>query len=83
MQTWPHRQSLEGKRQTNLSIRADLVEAARSAGVNLSALLERALENELVRVRRRRWREDNLTSIEAYNRHVKARGSFAQIWMGG
>jgi antitoxin CcdA len=72
-------QSLAGRRPTNLSVRADLAAAARSAGVNLSALLERALEIELVRVRRRHWRQENLASIEAYNRYVKARGAFAQI----
>jgi post-segregation antitoxin (ccd killing protein) len=74
----PH-QSL-AKRQTNLSVRPDLVEAARSAALNLSALLEQTLEKELVRVRRRRWRDENLASIEAYNRDVKTRGCFAQIW---
>jgi antitoxin CcdA len=72
-------QSLAGRRPTNLSVRADLAAAARTAGVNLSALLERALELELARVRRRQWREENLGSIEAYNRYVRARGAFAQI----
>ena len=40
------------KRATNVSIRADLLDAAREAGVNLSATLERALADELSRVRR-------------------------------
>ena len=79
MATLEQQQSLAGRRPTNLSVRADLAAAARSAGVNLSALLERALEIELVRVRRRHWRQENLASIEAYNRYVKARGAFAQI----
>ena len=74
-------QSEAGKRQTNLSVRADLIEAARSAGLNLSATLERALESELARVRRRQWREENTASIEAYNRHVNDRGTFAQTWL--
>jgi antitoxin CcdA len=83
MQTMEQRQSLAGRRPTNLSVRADLAAAARSAGVNLSALLERALEIELVRVRRRQWREENRASIEAYNQHVKTCGAFAQIWASG
>ena len=69
------------KRPTNLSVRADLVEAARAARLNLSALLERALEEELVRVKWRQWRQENATSIAAYNRHVQAHGAFTQMWM--
>jgi antitoxin CcdA len=69
------------KRPTNLSVRGDLVEAARAARLNLSALLERALEEELVRVKWRQWRQENVASIAAYNRHVKAYGAFTQIWM--
>jgi len=69
------------KRRTNLTVRADLIEAARIAGVNLSAIFENALEKELVHARRRQWREANATSIEAYNRQVKTRGTFAQMWL--
>jgi len=69
------------KRQTNLSVRADLIDAARSARLNLSAILERALESELARVRRRQWREENAASIEAYNRHVKNGGTFTEMWL--
>jgi len=69
------------KRQTNLSVRADLVDAARRARLNLSAILERALESELARVRCRQWREENAASIEAYNRHVKNGGTFTQMWL--
>ena len=69
------------KRQTNLSVRADLVEAARSAGVNLSGLLERVLESELEFVRCRHWQKENVASVEAYNRYVKSCGTFAQTWI--
>src|SRR5262249_24875860 len=68
------------KRPTNLSVRSDLIEAARAARLNVSPLLERALEEELVRVKWRQWREENSTSIAAYNRHVKEHGAFVQIW---
>jgi antitoxin CcdA len=68
------------KRATNLSVRSDLIEAARAARVNMSALLERALEEELVRLKWRQWREENAASIAAYNRHVKDHGAFVQIW---
>lgn len=59
------------KRPINLTIRGDLLEAAREEGVNLSATLERALEEELAALRRRRWRQDNTAAIEAYNEQVR------------
>jgi antitoxin CcdA len=67
------------KRPTNLSIRGDLIDAARAARFNLSSLLERALEEELTRLRWRQWREANAASIETYNRHVKDYGTFSRI----
>jgi len=67
------------KRATNLSIRGDLVDAARAARVNLSALLERALADELVRLKWRRWREENASAVAAYNRYVKENGAFCRI----
>gem|GEM_PF-599193 len=78
---WKFMESATIKRRTNLTVRADLIEAARIAGVNLSAIFEHALEKELVHARRRQWREANATSIEAYNRQVKTRGTFAQMWL--
>ena len=65
------------KRATNLSIRGDLLDAARDAGVNLSATLERALAQELAQRRRERWREENREAIAAYNEHVNAHGTFS------
>ena len=65
------------KRATNVSIRTDLLDAARQAGVNLSATLERALAEELNRVRRVRWREENRDAIAAYNEYVDAHGAFS------
>ena len=65
------------KRATNVSIRSDLLDAARDAGVNLSATLERALAEELANVRRARWREANREAIAAYNEYVDAHGTFS------
>ena len=67
------------KRPTNLSVRGDLIAAARAARVNLSALLERALSEELVRVKWRQWREENHPAVAIYNRHVKENGAFCRI----
>ena len=67
------------KRATNLSVRADLVAKARSARLNLSALLERALVEEFVRIKWRKWREENAGLVAAYNRHVREHGTFSAI----
>lgn len=65
------------KRPTNVSIRGDLLAAARKAGVNLSATLERALIEEIAETKRRKWREDNGEAIAAYNEHVASHGVFS------
>jgi antitoxin CcdA len=65
------------KRATNVSVRSDLLAAAREAGVNLSATLERALVEQLAEVKRRQWRKDNREAIEAYNEHVEKHGVFS------
>ena len=65
------------KRATNVSIRGDLLDAARAAGVNLSATLERALAEELASVKRAQWREENREAIAAYNEHVDGHGTFS------
>jgi antitoxin CcdA len=65
------------KRATNVSIRSDLLDAAREAGINLSATLERALAEELASVKRERWREENRDAIAAYNDYVDEHGTFS------
>lgn len=65
------------KRAANVSVRRDLLEAARAAGVNLSATLERALVAELGDLQRERWREENREAIAAYNEHVTKHGTYS------
>ena len=64
------------KKAVNVSISADLLEAARSHEINLSATLESALEDQLRQRRRKEWLVTNGDSIEAYNRDVEKRGTF-------
>lgn len=74
----PRRSSKQAlKRATNVSVRADLLAAAREAGVNLSATLEKGLSEELALRRRQKWREDNRQAIQAYNEHVEKHGMFS------
>jgi antitoxin CcdA len=65
------------KRATNVSVRGDLLESARAAGINLSATLERALTAELAELQRRKWREENREAIAAYNEHVARHGTYS------
>jgi antitoxin CcdA len=63
------------KRPVNLSVSVEILAAAREAHVNLSALLERALISELAGLRRRRWQEENLRAVWAYNEHLTSHGT--------
>lgn len=73
----PRRPAPALKRAANVSIRGDLLDAAREAGINLSATLERALAEELAVAKRQKWREENREGIEAYNKHVARHGTFS------
>jgi len=64
------------KRAVNVSIQAELLEAARAADINLSATLEVALADQLRMRRRDRWLTENKAAIEAYNSDVDDNGSF-------
>ena len=76
MPTSPKRTAIP-KRATNVSVRRDLLDAAREAGINLSATLERALTDELAEAKRKKWREENRSAIAAYNEHVEKHGVFS------
>ncbi|HEY8053734.1 MAG: type II toxin-antitoxin system CcdA family antitoxin [Steroidobacterales bacterium] len=71
------RRETSAKRATNVSVRGDLLAAARAAGLNLSATLERALQQELAESRRAEWREQNREGIAAYNDFIDANGTFS------
>jgi antitoxin CcdA len=65
------------KSATNVSIRRDLLEAARASKINLSATLEQALMEKLREAQQHQWREENRESIAAYNQHVEKHGVFS------
>ncbi len=68
------------KTPTNVSVRSDLVRRARELRLNLSQVLEDALE-ELIRQRERAaWLARNEDAIAAYNDKVAARGVFSDDW---
>jgi antitoxin CcdA len=74
-----HRMSTarRNKRAVNVSISADLLQAARNNELNLSATLEAAIEHELRQLRKREWLEQNENAIQAYNSDVGEQGAFS------
>jgi antitoxin CcdA len=67
----------QAKSATNVSIRRDLLEAARASKINLSATLEQALIEKLREAQQRQWREENREAVAAYNEHVEKHGVFS------
>ena len=65
------------KKAVNVSISAELLQAARDKDINLSAALEAAVEHELKQYRRTEWLEHNADAIQAYNCDVEEHGAFS------
>lgn len=65
------------KKATNLSINSSLLSQARSLGINLSATLEQALEEEIRKTTRQKWLEDNKRALENCNTLAEEHGLFA------
>lgn len=73
-------QRAPGKTATNLSLRADLVQRARELGLNLSAVLDTALESAVREAERAAWLRENADAIDEYNARVEKRGVFSDDW---
>ena len=65
---------------TNLSVRSDLVRRAKALELNLSRLLEAALEQAIREEERRRWLSENQPGIDEYNRKSERHGVFSDRW---
>ena len=59
---------------------ADLEGRARRRGLDLSALLERAIERELRAAEPEAWLAENRDAIDGYNEPVAQRGVFGDDW---
>jgi len=62
------------KKPTNVSIRSDLLEAARELKINLSQEFEQHLDEVVRKHRAAQWLKDNREAIDAYNRHIARDG---------
>ena len=65
------------KTPTNLSLRADLVRRAKELGLNLSDLVDLALERAIKEAERKTWLDENREAIAEYNALVAKRGVFS------
>jgi antitoxin CcdA len=68
------------KAPTNVSVRADLVRQAKLLKLNLSELLETALEKAIRDHERATWLASNRDAIDDYNAQVAKRGVFSNDW---
>jgi len=65
------------KKAVNLSINRELLDRARIGDMNLSSILEDALELKLRQQARDLWLTENRAAIDAYNEQVETQGIFS------
>ncbi len=64
------------KKPVNLTANTDLIQQAKSLGINLSSTFEKAVTDEIRLVKEKQWREESREGIEAYNRRISQYGVF-------
>ena len=70
------------KRATNLSLSADVLDAAKALQINVSQVCDTHLR-EIVRLEQeRRWRADHADFVAAYNSTIEAEGLPLDEWRG-
>lgn len=62
------------KRATNVSLDPQLVEDARSFGINVSRACEKGLADQIAQARTQRWLAENGEAIKSSNLHVEQHG---------
>ncbi len=62
------------KRRLNVTVRGELIDRARRAGLNLSQVFEDGLIQRLREEEGRRWQDENRQAIAAYNARVERDG---------
>ena len=63
---------------TNLSLRIDLVQRAKALDLNLSEVVEGALEQAIIKAEQARWLAENQDAIDYYNAFVEKHGLFGE-----
>ena len=68
------------KRATNLSLSADVLDAARSLQINVSQVCDNHLRDVVRREQELRWREEHADFIAAYNTTIETEGLPLDEW---
>jgi antitoxin CcdA len=66
------------KTPTNLSLRSDLVQRAKALGLNLSEVVQSALEKAIREAEQARWLAENKDAIDYYNAFIEEHGMFGE-----
>ena len=66
----------ERRRPVNLTLRADIVAAAKRHGINVSQVAEQAVIAALREAEQAAWRQENAGAIEAHNERIEQAGLF-------
>lgn len=66
------------KRPINLSLNAEVLDAAKALGMNISQTVDQLLTNEVRRRYHEQWNIDNREAIAAYNARIEREGTFSQ-----
>ena len=66
------------KAPTNLSLRIDLVERAKALNLNLSDVVETALEQAIVAAEQARWLVENEAAIDYFDKFIEEHGGFGE-----
>ncbi len=69
-----------GKRAANLSLSADVLDAAKELRLNVSHLCDQYLREAVRSEQDRRWREEHAGFIEAYNATLETEGLPLDQW---
>lgn len=72
-----HVEKISRRKPVNLTADVELVEVAKSMGLNLSQLFEEGLKKAVWEVRKRQWEEENRKALDQYNRFVEDNGVFS------
>jgi len=74
------RLAASGKRATNLTLSADVLDAARDMKINISKLCDAYLREVVRQEQARRWRQEHADFITAYNTTIENEGLPLDEW---
>ena len=70
----PHEQTPSKRRPVNLTIRADILEEAKSLNLNASQAAEAGIISAIQRAQEKKWLETNREALLAHNKRIEREG---------